>query len=468
MTLSEKQSAEMRALLEREHVTQKIVADIYQQQGSVYLVGGSVRDILLGQMPKDIDIEVHGISLEELAQLLGMYGVVIEAGKSFGVLRLEHSCIEWSVPRVDSAGRKPVVAIDASMTIEKALERRDLTINAMAIDVRTHNLIDPFGGYTDLKNRVLRSPNREKFVEDPLRFYRVLQFIGRFSATVDPSLERVCKTMDIRAIARERIEGEFEKLLLLSADPSRALRWLAQIGRVAEVLPELAATQGVVQSPQWHPEGDVFEHTMQAVDAAAAQTYNNTEEKLLLMYAALCHDLGKVSTTKEHKGRIVSYGHEIAGVTLAKSLLKRITEKTVVLERVPMLVRYHMMPGALVKQNASEAAYKRLAINVHPQITLRELSVLAYADHLGRNGESSKPLTGSVLAIDTFIARAKEYGVFDAPEEAVIQGRDLVALYGQGPKIGKLVRCAYKIQINKGIVDKERLLRFIAQEAKKL
>lgn len=468
MFLTIEQKKNVRNLFEQETRIHNSVQDIHNVGGEVYLVGGCVRDIILGRVPDDLDLEVHGITLQELQTILSAYGHVIESGKSFGVLRLEHSGAEWSLPRTDSAGRKPAVAINPQLDIADALERRDVTINAMAIALRTYTLIDPFNGLEDLQKRILRSPNTKKFIEDPLRFYRVMQFIGRFDATVDASLEKVCKSMNIATIARERIEMEFEKLFLKSVAPSRALRWIDHIGRLHEILPELAATRGVIQSPQWHPEGDVFEHTMQALDAAAQLHYKDASEKRTMMYAALCHDLGKVTTTtRDADGRIKSYGHEVVGVPLARSLLKRITENHDLVKTVGILVRHHMMPGSFVKQNASAAAYKRLAHKIYP-ITLRELSLLAYADRRGRNGDRYIPLTGPIEDIDRFVENAQKYGVYEAPEKPIIQGRDLIGQYEVGPLVGKLVRFAYDVQINRDIRNKDRLLRIIAQEAKKL
>lgn len=468
MYLTQEQKQRVQRLIAQETGVYNSINDIHQRNGTVYLVGGCVRDILRNEDPADIDLEVHGISLPVLHEILSASGPVHEAGKSFGVLRVAQSAAEWSLPRTDSAGRKPVVTIDPEMSITKALERRDVTINAMAIDLTSYALIDPFGGYEDLKKMVLRSPNIHKFVEDPLRFYRVMQFIGRFSATVDPELAAVCKTMDIASVARERIEMEFDKLLLKSQRPSRGIRWLAAVGRLTEILPELAATIGVQQSPVWHKEGDVFEHSMQALDAAAQLVYADETEKKVIMYAALCHDLGKVTTTVHAPdGRITSHGHEIAGMPLARTMLRRITENSDLLSHVVTLVRFHMAPGLLAQQESSAAAYKRLASNAQP-ITLRQLSLLAYADRRGRNGEGHEPLVTPCSAIDAFVEKAQRIGVYENAEKPVIQGRDLIAHYGQGPHIGVLVRLAYRVQINKGIIDKERLLAIIAQEAKKL
>ena len=191
---------------------------ILEMGACAYLVGGAVRDSILGLPVKDIDIEVHGLSLEKLGELLGAFGPVSYVGKSFGVLKLHGTDMDWSLPRTDTSGRKPVVHIDPSMDINEALRRRDLTMNAMAIDLATGELIDPFHGLADMEQRTLRSPDVSFFQDDPLRFYRVMQFIGRFEMYPDDALEALCKNMDISTVSTERIEDEFEKLLLKVSD----------------------------------------------------------------------------------------------------------------------------------------------------------------------------------------------------------------------------------------------------------
>lgn len=169
-TLSYEQKTLLMSVLNHDAVTREIIDALHEQGAQVYVVGGCIRDCILGIAAKDIDIEVHGLSLEQLHTLLSTFGTVSEAGKSFGVLRLAHSAVEWALPRTDSVGRKPQVILNPALSIAQALERRDLTINALAVDCATFELVDPFGGFEDLQKRILRSPNLEKFVEDPLRF----------------------------------------------------------------------------------------------------------------------------------------------------------------------------------------------------------------------------------------------------------------------------------------------------------
>jgi len=435
--------------------------------GRAYLVGGVVRDILLGTSLKDVDIEVHHLSMDELADILSTIGHLNFVGKSFGVLKWEHSVVDWSLPRTDYAGRKPVVTIDPTMDITRALRRRDLTINAMAIDCTTGKLVDPFGGQEDLRLRIARSPDLRFFADDPLRFYRVMQFVGRFQLTVEESLNNVCKTMDISEVSHERIQEEFSKLFLYSACPSLGIRWLYSLSRLTYVLPELAATVGVEQNPRWHPEGDVFEHTMQSFDASARFEYRNTEEQLMIMSAVLFHDLGKIVASRVEDGRIRATGHDEEGVPFARAASRRITGNKKRVEAICTLVRYHMAPLSFVENNASDKAYKRLAVKLAPLASMRMLSMVAFADRQGRNPSENVPLTIIDEDIIVFIRRAKECGVLEEPEQPLMTGKDFMGIILPGPALGRALRRAYEIQIGENVHDRALLKKRVVNEYKR-
>ena len=435
-----------------------IIQAIAQHNGTAYLVGGAVRDLLLERALIDIDIEVHGLTMEQLETVLRSFGIINLVGKSYGVLRIEYMPIDWSVPRSDEQGRKPQVHVDPTMGFEAAARRRDVTMNALGINLHTYQLHDPFNGIEDMRNHQLRACDARTFVEDPLRFFRVMQFIGRFAMQPDAQLHDICKRMDISAVSRERIEQECKKLFLLSQEPSRGLRWVMTIGRMHEFLPELAALVAIKQDMRWHPEGDVFEHTMQAVDAAAVLNYESEQEKLIGIYAALCHDLGKVTTTEIKDGVITSYGHELASATVAKQMLKRITHHAQLIDAIVLLVRYHMMPGQLIKQESGDAAFKRLAIKLAPDVCMRQLALLALADMRGRNGQNHVPLIEDMPIIDEFVCRVQQLGIYEMPEPPLIIGKDLLGFIEPGPQLGKLVKELYAVQINEGITDKATLI----------
>jgi len=448
-----------------------IIDAIDKVGGKVYLVGGAVRDLLLGISSKDLDMEVHHISLEQLEQVLKHFGVVNLVGKSFGVLRLESLDIDWSIPRSDKSGRKPEVALDPFLDIKKAFERRDVTMNAMGINLITYELIDPFNGYNDLQHGILRATNPLTFIEDPLRFFRVMQFIGRFEMMPDEVLDDLCNTMDVAKVSKERIENECKKLLLKSKKPSLAFAWLKKINRLHDVFPEIEALQGVEQSSVWHPEGDVFEHTLQALDAAAKLDYANEQEKLIIMYAALCHDFGKVKATAKTNGKITSYRHEAVGVHLAKKFLKRIMDNGDVIQAVCKLVAAHMYPLQFVQGKASLSAYKRLALKLSPDVTLAILAKLSLADKQGRNPLKGNPLSDVLSWNNVFIDKAEAAGVLYGVEKRILEGKDLMPEIQPGPLMGELVKEAYKIQLDEGIsqkdILKQRVLKKLSSKTKK-
>lgn len=448
-------------LLKKYPLVPVLVQIIADAGGRALLVGGAVRDLLLGLQTKDLDIEIHGLTADQLQACLQKKGKVSLVGKQFGVYRLHGLDVDWSLPRTDSAGRKPEVKVDPFMDSTTAFARRDLTINAMGIDLLTSELLDPFNGQKDLKNKVLRAPDSEFFVQDPLRLFRVMQFISRFAMQPDDQLNMLCKTMDISTISVERIEMEFEKLLLKSKKPSLGIRWLNFIGRLKEVLPELEATTRTQQNPEWHPEGSVFEHTMQAVDAAAALEYDSIEQKLIVLYAALCHDLGKVTTTKKIDGVLRSLGHAQESERLCKKLLKRITGKKDLIKAVSLLVKYHMLPGQFIDNGAKPAAYKRLAHKLAPHATLTMLAQLARADKRGRNQKGGIALSIKIPAVDQFLYNARQAQVDRLPEPPLLQGKDFLGLIKPGPHMGTLLKQAYEIQLEQGITDKNKLKELV-------
>lgn len=457
--LSNNQKKELQALIKSYQNLPKIIQAIAHAGGIPYVVGGAVRDLLLGKSIKDLDIEVHGISLDRLEQALKEFGVVNLVGKAYGVLRVGKLDIDWSVPRIDSSGRKPAVEfLTDNASALQAFARRDLTVNSMGIDLLTYELVDPFNGYADLRAGVLRATSPEKFVEDPLRFYRVMQFMARFAMNPDAQLNDICRSIDISAVSQERIWQEFKKWLLQSKKPSLALQWLDSLGRLAELFPEIAALKGVEQNPAWHPEGDVFEHTKQALDAAADIECESNDEKLLLMYAVLCHDLGKAVTTKENeRGDIISYEHDQEGKALARRLMNRITNQHDFVAKVEKLVGTHMMPGQFVAQHSTPAAYRRLAYKLGAELSLELLAKLFLADCLGRNPKKGQPLTGSVPEVDEFVRKAECAGVLHHPEAPLLQAHDLMPDIKPGPQLGMLLKQAYRLQIDEGIRDKEVL-----------
>lgn len=451
-------------LINQHSSLQDVIQAIIKYKGIPLLVGGAVRDLFLNIIPKDLDIEVYNISVEQLEEILSKFGTVIHAGKSFGVLRINTLDIDWSLPRSDSSGRKPSVVTDPNLDYTTSFGRRDLTINAMGINLATYELIDPFNGAQDIKSKTLRSPRPEFFTEDPLRFYRVMQFIARFEMTPDSTLNQICKTMNLKGVARERIGQECDKMMLKSHRPSLGWRWINSIGRLKELFPELAATCTTPQEYEWHPEGFVFEHLMQTCDSAAAQKYTDIEYKKMMIYAALCHDLGKATTTKLIKGRLRSWGHDKAGVPIARSFLTKLAQPEQLIKKIGLLIEHHMAPLIFVKGGAKAGAYKRLALQLGNNLCIADLAFLSRCDARGRNGESHLPLTTPVERVDIFEANAQEFGVLYAPEKPLVTAQDLLGHISPGKALGTALDHAYQTQIDKNITDKEYLIELVTKK----
>lgn len=461
-----------------------ILKGLIKNGGKPYVVGGTVRDLVLGCEIKDLDIEVHSICIENLEKVLKKFGKVKLVGKKFGVLRLGGYDIDWSLPRKDTKGRKPKVEIDPTMTIEEACRRRDLTMNAMAIDLSyfvdidlekkitkksLHKIIiDPYGGLKDIQNKKLRVVDKKLFLEDPLRFFRVMQFISRFEMEPDDDLNNLCSKMDLhdittnKSLAKERIFEEIKKLCLKSKRPSLGFRWLKKIERLKEIFPELYSLVDIQQRKDYHPEGNVFEHTMQSLDATAQFfDFNNDEEKFLIMLGILCHDLGKSVTTDE---KLSCIGHCEKGVPICKKFLKRITNNKFLIDAVCKFVLYHTRPGRLLDEKAKPKAYKRLALKLSPQIDMRQLALAALFDLQGRNPKGEEPLIEKYLdRFKEFLQKSQEAQVERGPEKPVLLGRHLLDIMPPGPKMGEILKKAYQIQIDEGIKDievlKDRVLR---------
>jgi len=296
-----------------------------------------------------------------------------------------------------------------------------------------------------------------------------MQFIGRFAMLPDDELNSLCKTMDISAVSRERIEEEFKKLLLRSKRPSLGIRWLRDIGRLADVLPELFDTIGVMQNPQWHPEGDVFEHSMQALDAAVTiiQKYDEEWKRLVLLYAALCHDLGKVTTSEEVDGVIKSIGHERDSKKFARTMLKRITHNGDLIDAVCSLVLNHMTPLQFTKNKAKLPAYQRLANKLDHNVNMSMLIDLCIADKRGRNGAGHEPLQSDFPDVAEFKHKAEQAGVLYSGVEPLLKGSDVLDVVKPGPQMGKLLAYAYDMQIEKNITDKQVLKEYVIKKIKK-
>jgi len=435
---------------------ERLLAAVRQAGGRPYLVGGAVRDALLGLPVTDFDIEVHGLDVEPLRAALSALGGVDEVGQAFTVFKVSGltgmaEAVDVSIPRRDSkvgpGHRGIAVSGNPHLSAEEASRRRDFTINAMLWDPLAGQVVDPHGGRADLDARLLRAVDAESFAEDPLRALRAVQLAARFELTVDPATARLCASMPLRELPAERVFGELSKLLLQARRPSLGFALLREWSLLPSVAPELAPLADTPQDPEWHPEGDVWVHTLQALDQAAALRDGlDRPRALAVMLGALCHDLGKPATTKLEDGRIRSRGHEEAGAAPTASLLERWNVHSLagfdVRAQVLALVAHHLKPGQLYEERArvSDGAIRRLAGKCEPALLYR----VAKADCLGRAPGRFEP-----VAMDWFLAKVHELDVAERPPQPILKGRHVLELgVVPGPEVGRIVNAVYQRQLD--------------------
>ena len=440
--------------------------------GRALLVGGCVRDALMGKEPKDWDLEVYNLASERLREVLDQFGPVNAVGESFTVYKLGRD-LDVSIPRRErksGRGHKSfIIEGDPTMSVVDAARRRDFTINAILQDPITGEIIDPFNGRRDIERRVLRVVSAETFVEDSLRVLRAAQFASRFEFAIDQETVELCRAIDLSDLPSERIWGELEKLLLQSSQPSIGLEWLRTLGVVEKLFPEIQSLIGVPQDPEWHPEGDVFVHTKLVIDRARELIDDlSYARQVTVMLAALAHDFGKPPTTQFLEGRWRSRGHEEAGVPPTQSFLDRVNVHTIdgydVRSQVIALVREHLKPGEFYKKRdeVGEGAFRRLARRCEPSLLYR----VAKADSLGRNADwVPREQWYGAEAQEWFIQRSIELEVEQRPPDPILLGRHLLELGVEpGPLMGEITRTVYEMQLD----GRVRTLDDAVAEARKL
>ena len=440
--------------------------------GRALLVGGCVRDELMGAQPKDWDLEVYNLEPARLREVLDESGPVNVVGESFTVYKLGQD-LDVSMPRRErktGRGHKGfVIEGDPSMSVEEATRRRDFTINAILQDPLTGELIDPYHGRRDIEQQILRAVSVETFAEDSLRVLRAAQFAARFQFDIEAETVDLCRGIDLTDLPAERIWGELEKLLLRAAQPSIGLEWLRKLGAIEQIFPEIQSLIDVPQDQEWHPEGDVFVHTKLVIDRARELIDDlSYPRKVTVMLAALAHDFGKPATTEFIDGRLRSRGHEEAGVAPAESFLDRINIHTIdgynVREQVIALVREHLKPGEFYKKRdeVGEGAFRRLARRCEPDLLYR----VARADSLGRNAEwVPREKWYGAEAQEWFIERSRELQVEQRPPDPILLGRHLLDLGVEpGPQMGEITRAVYEMQLD----GRVRNLDEAIAEAKKI
>ncbi len=419
----------------------KLARLVKDHGGTAYYVGGYVRDRLMGLSSKDIDIEVHGISPDVLEAILDTIGKRMEIGESFGIYGIKGCTIDIAMPRSERpTGNKHTdfeVTVDPFLGCEKAAERRDFTVNALMENILTGEVVDCFGGLSDLERGILRHVSEKTFPEDPLRVLRCAQFASRFGFTVSEETINLCRSIDLSALSKERIEGELKKALLKAEKPSVFFQVLREMGQLSVWFPEIEALIGIPQHQLYHKEGDVWNHTMMVLDEAA-KLRERACDKYAFMLTALVHDFGKAVSTTEKNGFYHAYGHEAEGLPIIRKFLRRITNEKKLIRYVLSLSELHMKPNALAGADASLKSTNKLFDSA---ATPDDLILIALADDRGRITD-----TPSQSAENFLYERLSMYREIMA--QPYVTGKDLInAGFTPDESFTELLAYAHKLRL---------------------
>lgn len=442
------------------NMAQEVARLVAEQGGRCFYVGGFVRDPLMKQENKDVDMEVHGVTPHCLEEILDSLGQRITIGESFGIFGLKGYALDIAMPRKEEARglghRDFAIFVDPFIGTEAAARRRDFTCNALMQDVLTGEILDPFGGMEDLRSGVLRHVCSGSFGEDPLRVLRGAQFAARFRFRVAPETLELCRTMQLQHLPRERVEGEMKKALLKAERPSIFFEVLRQMDQLDHWFPEVKALIGIPQNPVYHAEGDVWTHTMMVLDQAA-QLRDRTANPYWFMLAALTHDFGKAICTEEKDGILHAYQHELAGLPLIRTFLQRITRETRLAEYVLNLAEYHMKPNtAAGARSAVKVTTRMFDASVDPE----GLVCIALADDRGRITQA--PATDHE---DFLYDRLETFRQLMA--QPYVMGRDLMeAGLKPGAEFTEILQYAHKLRL--AGIPKESALKQILAYARKI
>lgn len=434
----------------------QIASEINQAGGSIYVVGGWVRDLLLDEPSHDYDLEVYGLDMEKLFNILVRHAKPNLVGKSFGIItmRIDGLNFDFAFPRTENKtgpGHKGfAVTSDPFLSFETASSRRDFTINSMGIKIPEMELVDYHNGYRDLRAKVLRHVS-DAFSEDPLRVLRAVQFSARFELDIAPETQALCRKLPLGELPMERIYGEFRKLLLKAKRPSLGLEWMRKLD-LLKYFPELESLIGVEQEPEWHPEGDVWIHNNMVIDEAARlrRIEYGEFDNMALMLGALCHDFGKPACTVFSEGRWRSPAHDVRGEAPTRAFLAGLTNESALVETVVAYVREHLKPAMLYKARAEikPSAIRRLALRVD----IEKLVRVARADHFGRTTPDA--LAREFPAGEWLLDQSRLLNVLDTKPKPYLTGKFLLSLgMKPGPEVGRLIAESFELQLEGELAD---------------
>jgi poly(A) polymerase len=423
------------------------------------LVGGPVRDALLGREVHDLDLTTDAVPQTILRLVEGWADAVWTVGIDFGTVGLRKKGFQLEITTYRSESyqpksRKPEVSYGTSLRDD--LVRRDFTVNAMAVQLPGHGFADPFGGLADLRARRLRTPGRpeDSFGDDPLRIMRAIRFAAQLGFTLDPGVRTAAAQMADRLsiVSAERIRDELTKLML-SPDPRTGIELMVDLGIAPYVLPEIPRMQ--LEIDEHHRHKDVYEHSLTVLDQAIdLERRRGMEPDLVLRLAALLHDVGKPKTRAfEPGGRVTFHHHEVVGASMSRSRLAALRFPKDVVADVGRLVALHLRFHGYGKGEWTDSAVRRYARDAGPQ--LERLHVLTRADCTTRNRRKAAALARSYDDIERRIGRLAEEEELNAIRPD-LDGNEIQEILGvgPGPLIGKAWRFLLELRLENGPMEK--------------
>lgn len=450
--------------MKKENLLILIAKQIEKGKGTLFEVGGSVRDnfLNLNKKDKDIDCEVYGLYPLQLEKILSSFGKVDLTGKSFAVYRINN--LEISLPRQDrKIGEKHqdfYINTSPFLSYREACLRRDFTVNAILRNVLTGEIIDPLNGISDIKKEIIKAADLKHFAEDPLRPFRAARFAAYLGFSIDLDTIKLCRKINIDSLPYERTFGELKKILIEAKYPGRGIQILLDLGLFINE-PLLNKMVLCPQEPSWHPEGNVFIHTILSLNNAVKFRDNlrNTEDKLVLMLSVMFHDLGKIFTTRvektgKKKGKIISPGHQSIGAKLTGNILQKWKVPNKIIKRVKNLVAAHhrIYDLWIVRNEITVGAIRRLLKDTEIEI----LKSVFISDKFGRGQRLD--VSEEVKWLEEKI---KELNIKKNQLKPIIMGRDLLILgLKQSPEIGIYLKKIYNAQLDGLFSSKEEGMEF--------
>ncbi|MET9240999.1 CCA tRNA nucleotidyltransferase [Nonomuraea sp. NPDC003709] len=458
-TLTDSQRRAMTDLFRKIAPVADELGRLFAAQGhELALVGGPVRDLLLGRIGNDLDLTTDARPERVLELVRDWADSVWTIGIDFGTVGLRKGgwLIEITTYRnesYDPKSRKPEVMYGE--TLDEDLERRDFAVNAMAVRLPGHEFVDPYGGLDDLKAKVLRTPGtpERSFGDDPLRMLRAARFASQLGFGVDEGAVAAMTEMAgrIEIVSAERIREELDKLVC-GANPREGLRLLVETGLAAHVLPELPKLR--LEIDEHHRHKDVYEHTLTVLDQAIAQEEDGKPDRIL-RWAALLHDIGKPKTRRhETGGRVSFHHHEVVGAQMTKKRMTELKFPKDVVSDVARLVELHLRFHGYGTGEWTDSAVRRYVRDAGH--LLDRLHKLTRADCTTRNKRKATALSRTYDQLEERIARLADEEEL-AKMRPELDGNEIqrVLGIGPGPVVGQAYKFLLEIRLDKGMIGKE-------------